>query len=104
MDRARAAEASAASTCTPSAPEAELPGASERRLRKWRKMLGTGVADWREFVRRHPQKLKRRVRKGSVPLPPSTSVHRIRTPIRTPRVRDIPTLLTTRLVAPTGEL
>lgn len=35
-----------------------------RRLKKWRKMLGTGGAEWREYLREHPRKVQRRVRKG----------------------------------------
>lgn len=36
----------------------------ERRLRKWRKMIGVGGTDWKHYVRRKPQVVKRRVRKG----------------------------------------
>ena len=107
MDRARAAEASDAATCTPSVfpEEAEPSGAAERRVRKWRSMLGTGVADWREFVRRHPQKLKRRVRKGCVPLPPSSIRIQQGCLLYAEFVTTLPHLPTrTSLDAPTGEL
>lgn len=36
----------------------------ERRLRKWRKMIGVGGTDWKHYVRRKPSVVKRRVRKG----------------------------------------
>ncbi|KAG0577570.1 hypothetical protein M758_5G157900 [Ceratodon purpureus] len=36
----------------------------EGRLRKWRKMIGVGGADWKHYVRRNPQVVKRRIRKG----------------------------------------
>ncbi|EFJ27331.1 hypothetical protein SELMODRAFT_231859 [Selaginella moellendorffii] len=36
----------------------------DRRLTKWRKMIGTGGADWRHYVRRKPNVVKRRIRKG----------------------------------------
>ncbi|CAO2825468.1 unnamed protein product [Amaranthus hypochondriacus] len=36
----------------------------ERRVRKWRKMIGVGGSDWKHYVRRKPQVVKRRVRKG----------------------------------------
>jgi hypothetical protein len=36
----------------------------ERRLRKWRKMIGVGGTDWKHYVRRKPLVVKRRVRKG----------------------------------------
>uniref|UniRef100_A0A7I4B5C9 Rab-GAP TBC domain-containing protein n=3 Tax=Physcomitrium patens TaxID=3218 RepID=A0A7I4B5C9_PHYPA len=36
----------------------------ERRLRKWRNMIGVGGTDWKLYVRRKPQVVKRRVRKG----------------------------------------
>ncbi|XP_021749540.1 EVI5-like protein [Chenopodium quinoa] len=36
----------------------------ERRVRKWRKMIGVGGSDWKHFVRRKPLVVKRRVRKG----------------------------------------
>ncbi|KAJ0099169.1 hypothetical protein Patl1_21552 [Pistacia atlantica] len=36
----------------------------ERRVRKWRKMIGVGGSDWKHYVRRRPQVVKRRVRKG----------------------------------------
>lgn len=35
-----------------------------RRLKKWRKMLGTGGAEWRAYLKEHPRKVQRRVRKG----------------------------------------
>lgn len=36
----------------------------ERRVRKWRKMIGAGGSDWKHYVRRKPHVVKRRVRKG----------------------------------------
>ncbi|GAB2210878.1 hypothetical protein Droror1_Dr00016166 [Drosera rotundifolia] len=36
----------------------------ERRIRKWRKMIGVGGSDWKLYVRRKPHVVKRRVRKG----------------------------------------
>ncbi|KAM0906363.1 hypothetical protein ACQ4PT_016789 [Festuca glaucescens] len=36
----------------------------ERRIRKWRKMIGVGGSDWRHYVRRKPHVVKRRIRKG----------------------------------------
>lgn len=36
----------------------------ERRLRKWRKMIGIGGSDWKHYVRRKPHVIKRRIRKG----------------------------------------
>ncbi|KAG6543998.1 hypothetical protein Mapa_014622 [Marchantia paleacea] len=36
----------------------------ERRLRKWRKMIGVGGTDWKHYVRRKPHVVKRRIRKG----------------------------------------
>jgi len=36
----------------------------ERRVRKWRKMIGVGGSDWKQCVRRRPHVVKRRVRKG----------------------------------------
>ncbi|KAM7277728.1 hypothetical protein ACFE04_004862 [Oxalis oulophora] len=36
----------------------------ERRVRKWRKMIGAGGSDWKHYVRRKPQVVKRRIRKG----------------------------------------
>ncbi|GAB4827452.1 hypothetical protein Ancab_034336 [Ancistrocladus abbreviatus] len=36
----------------------------ERRVRKWRKMIGVGGSDWKHYVRRKPHVVKRRVRKG----------------------------------------
>eukprot|EP00249_Psilotum_nudum_P022436 c28518_g2_i2 orf=339-1496(+) len=36
----------------------------EERLRKWRKMIGVDGADWEQYVRRKPQVVKRRIRKG----------------------------------------
>ncbi|KAL9231355.1 hypothetical protein vseg_006592 [Gypsophila vaccaria] len=36
----------------------------EGRVRKWRKMIGVGGSDWKHYVRRKPQVVKRRVRKG----------------------------------------
>ncbi|GJW63783.1 EVI5-like protein [Tanacetum coccineum] len=36
----------------------------ERKLRKWRKMIGVGGSDWKHYVRRKPHVVKRRIRKG----------------------------------------
>ncbi|KAI3918900.1 hypothetical protein MKW98_017348 [Papaver atlanticum] len=36
----------------------------ERRIRKWRKMIGVGGSDWKHYVRRKPQVVLRRIRKG----------------------------------------
>ncbi|KAJ9682988.1 hypothetical protein PVL29_018823 [Vitis rotundifolia] len=36
----------------------------ERRVRKWRKMIGIGGSDWKHYVRRKPNVVKRRIRKG----------------------------------------
>ncbi|XP_010942751.1 uncharacterized protein [Elaeis guineensis] len=36
----------------------------ERRIRKWRKMIGVGGSDWKHYVRRKPHVVKRRIRKG----------------------------------------
>ncbi|XP_022978588.1 EVI5-like protein isoform X1 [Cucurbita maxima] len=36
----------------------------ERRVRKWRKMIGIGGSDWKHYVRRKPHVVKRRIRKG----------------------------------------
>ncbi|KAL5725599.1 hypothetical protein ACHQM5_008728 [Ranunculus cassubicifolius] len=36
----------------------------ERRVRKWRKMIGVGGSDWKHYVRRKPHVVRRRVRKG----------------------------------------
>ncbi|KAK4765941.1 hypothetical protein SAY87_007583 [Trapa incisa] len=36
----------------------------ERRVRKWRKMIGVGGSDWKHYVRRKPYVVKRRIRKG----------------------------------------
>ncbi|GAB2299881.1 hypothetical protein Dimus_033931 [Dionaea muscipula] len=36
----------------------------ERRIRKWRKMIGVGGSDWKHYVRRKPHVVKRQVRKG----------------------------------------
>lgn len=36
----------------------------ERRLRKWRKMIGVGGSDWKQYVKRNPKVVKRRIRKG----------------------------------------
>lgn len=35
-----------------------------QRLKKWRAMLGAGGAEWKAFLAKHPQVVKRRVRKG----------------------------------------
>lgn len=36
----------------------------ERRVKKWRKMIGVGGSDWKHYVRRKPHVVKRRIRKG----------------------------------------
>ncbi|XP_020083356.1 EVI5-like protein [Ananas comosus] len=36
----------------------------ERRIKKWRKMIGVGGSDWKQYVRRKPHVVKRRIRKG----------------------------------------
>lgn len=36
----------------------------ERRVTKWRKMIGAGGSDWKHYVRRKPHVVKRRIRKG----------------------------------------
>ncbi|KAI4320341.1 hypothetical protein MLD38_033836 [Melastoma candidum] len=36
----------------------------ERRLRKWRKMIGVNGSDWKHYVRRKPNVVKSRIRKG----------------------------------------
>ncbi|KAI4306611.1 hypothetical protein L6164_029872 [Bauhinia variegata] len=36
----------------------------EKRLRKWRKMIGAGGSDWKHYLRRKPYVVKRRIRKG----------------------------------------
>lgn len=36
----------------------------QRRVRKWRKMIGVGGTDWKHYVRRKPNVVKRRIRKG----------------------------------------
>lgn len=36
----------------------------ERRVRKWRKMIGAGGSDWKHYVRRKPHVVRRRIRKG----------------------------------------
>lgn len=36
----------------------------ERKVRKWRKMIGVGGSDWKHYVRRKPHVVKRRIRKG----------------------------------------
>lgn len=36
----------------------------ERRIRKWRKMIGVGGSDWKHYVRRKPHVVRRRIRKG----------------------------------------
>ncbi|KAL6598492.1 hypothetical protein ACP70R_046191 [Stipagrostis hirtigluma subsp. patula] len=36
----------------------------ERKIRKWRKMIGVGGSDWKHYVRRNPHVVKRRIRKG----------------------------------------
>jgi len=36
----------------------------EKRVTKWRKMIGTGGSDWKHYVRRKPHVVKRRIRKG----------------------------------------
>ncbi|CAO2191338.1 unnamed protein product [Urochloa humidicola] len=54
-----------------SSPDVLLKGRSvherereERRIRKWRKMIGIGGNDWKHYVRRNPHVVKRRIRKG----------------------------------------
>lgn len=39
-------------------------GREEKRIRKWRKMIGAGGSDWKHYVRRKPHVVKRRIRKG----------------------------------------
>ncbi|XP_051134859.1 uncharacterized protein LOC127254041 [Andrographis paniculata] len=36
----------------------------ERRIRKWRRMIGVGGSNWMHYVRRKPHVVKRRIRKG----------------------------------------
>ncbi|KAK7860433.1 uncharacterized protein LOC112010922 [Quercus suber] len=36
----------------------------ERRVRKWRKMIGVGGSDWTYYVKRKPHVVRRRIRKG----------------------------------------
>lgn len=36
----------------------------ERKVRKWRKMIGVGGSDWKHYARRKPHVVKRRIRKG----------------------------------------
>lgn len=36
----------------------------ERRVRKWRKMVGIGGSDWKHYIRRKPHVVRRRIRKG----------------------------------------
>ncbi|WZY74958.1 hypothetical protein YC2023_021342 [Brassica napus] len=36
----------------------------ERRVTKWRKMIGAGGSDWKHYLRRKPHVVKRRIRKG----------------------------------------
>lgn len=36
----------------------------QKRIRKWRKMIGVGGSDWKHYVRRKPHVVKRRIRKG----------------------------------------
>ncbi|CAI9770202.1 unnamed protein product [Fraxinus pennsylvanica] len=36
----------------------------ERKIRKWRKMIGVGGSDWKLYLRRKPHVVKRRIRKG----------------------------------------
>uniref|UniRef100_A0A1D1XP25 EVI5-like protein n=1 Tax=Anthurium amnicola TaxID=1678845 RepID=A0A1D1XP25_9ARAE len=36
----------------------------ERRIKKWRKMIGIGGSDWKHYVRRKPHVVRRRIRKG----------------------------------------
>ena len=33
-------------------------------MTKWRKMIGAGGSDWKHYVRRKPNIVKRRIRKG----------------------------------------
>jgi len=39
-------------------------GEARRRLKKWRRMLGATLGDWKEYVRAKPQVVQRRVRQG----------------------------------------
>ncbi|KAJ6926672.1 hypothetical protein NC651_010935 [Populus alba x Populus x berolinensis] len=45
-------------------PDGLAKGREERRVRKWRKMIGVGGSDWKHYVRRKPHVVKRRIRKG----------------------------------------
>ncbi|KAB5561064.1 hypothetical protein DKX38_006021 [Salix brachista] len=45
-------------------PDGLTKGREERRVRKWRKMIGVGGSDWKHYVRRKPHVVKRRIRKG----------------------------------------
>ncbi|XP_038970645.1 EVI5-like protein isoform X2 [Phoenix dactylifera] len=36
----------------------------ERRIRKWRKIIGVGGSDWKQYVRRKPHVVKKLIRKG----------------------------------------
>lgn len=36
----------------------------EKKIRKWRKMIGVGGSDWKHYLRRKPHIVKRRIRKG----------------------------------------
>jgi hypothetical protein len=36
----------------------------ERRLRKWRKMIGAGGMEWKHYCKKKPLVVKRRIRKG----------------------------------------
>ncbi|CAN1126332.1 EVI5-like protein [Linum perenne] len=45
-------------------PEGSSKAREERRIRKWRKMIGVGGSDWKHYARRRPHVVKRRIRKG----------------------------------------
>nr|GEU62424.1 protease Do-like 5, chloroplastic [Tanacetum cinerariifolium] len=42
----------------------EIPSPNERKLNKWRKMIGVGGSDWKHYVRWKPHVVKRHIRKG----------------------------------------
>ena len=52
------------STFPPNYPLLPIIFREERRIRKWRKMIGVGGSDWKHYVRRKPNVVKRRIRKG----------------------------------------
>uniref|UniRef100_A0A2N9IP30 Rab-GAP TBC domain-containing protein n=1 Tax=Fagus sylvatica TaxID=28930 RepID=A0A2N9IP30_FAGSY len=45
-------------------PDGLAKGREDRRIRKWRKMIGVGGSDWKHYVKRKPHVVKRRIRKG----------------------------------------